>query len=361
MTNYRLPAIIKHLLLLFLLAGCQKAPPAIPTILPTAYISPQPTAAAALLPITPPPTFTPQPPSPPSPTPTRTPKPTNTPSPPPTIVTATLTLGPTPPPLLLTPGNPQPYLTTYRLVTFYGNPLGPDLGILGESPPEVMLAQLRDLAAQYQALAPDRYVLPTFHIVSTVADAHPGDYDNYSHWMSENTLDTWIAMAKAEGVAVILDIQPGYASINYEFQRIKHYLYEPHVHLALDSEFTMHDGAIPGQTLGQLYASEINPVQEQLNQIALEIGINKVLILHQFEGLMLPNKEDIVDYPYVELVIDADGFGSPQAKIGDYLDYASGPAFEYGGFKLFFNWDNPLLLPEDLMTLEPRPAIIVYQ
>jgi hypothetical protein len=63
----------------------------------------------------------------------------------------------------------------------------------------------------------------------------------------------------------------------------------------------------------------------------------------------------------VELVFDADGFGSPRAKIGDYDQYAAEPGFEFGGMKLFFNWDVPVMSPAEVMALEPQPAIIVYQ
>jgi hypothetical protein len=117
---------------------------------------------------------------------------------------------------------------------------------------------------------------------------------------------------------------------------------------------------VPGEMLGSLYAAQINPIQEALNSIAAEIGVNKVLILHQFEDVMLPDKEGIVDYPYVELVVDADGFGGPD-KVRDYRKYASEPGFEYGGIKLYRNWDNPLLTPGDVLALVPPPHVVIYQ
>lgn len=148
-----------------------------------------------------------------------------------------------------------------------------------------------------------------------------------------------------------------------EFNLVKDLLYHPHVHLALDPEFAMQGNQIPGQNLGQLYASDINAVQQELNQIATEIGVNRVLILHQFSSTMLPNKEDIVDFPNVELVIDGDGVGSAQTKINNYNRYANQSGFEYGGFKLFpTDGDFPVLSPEEVMTLLfPPPAIIIYQ
>ncbi len=339
-----------------------QGPPAVPTLIPTAHVG--------LLPVTNTPrpiptTATPWPSPSPNPSPTSSP----TPVPPTAIPTETPAVSPTPSltplptalALALTPGQPQPYLARFRLVTYYGSPLGPDLGILGANPRPVMLQELRGVVAQYQTLSPDRYVLPTFHIVSTVADAYPGDYGTYNHWMSMETLSDWVTAAEEAGVAVVLDIQPGHASIPYEFKRIKEFLYKPHVHLALDSEFTMEGDQVPGRNLGQIYASQINPIQAELNVIAQETGLNKVFIIHQFETSMVRGKEFIEDYPYVELVFDADGFGGPQAKTRDYSQYVGEPAFEYGGLKLFYNWDSPLLTPAEVMSLEPQPAVIVYQ
>ncbi|MFZ0544292.1 MAG: hypothetical protein WAM60_02565 [Candidatus Promineifilaceae bacterium] len=345
------------------LARSQKMPR--PTLLATADIALfRPTAT---------PTFRPTPT--PSPIPTTTPSPTpsftSTPLPPTETATATLPPGvlpsptlppsPTPPNLRLVAGQPQPYLEKFRLVTYYGVPTGPQLGVLGSAPRPVMLQRLRAVASQYQALSPDRFVMPTYHIITTIADPYPGEFDNYSHWLHIDTVKEWVTAAEEENVAVILDIQPGYADISYEVNRLKEFLYLPHVHLALDPEFTMEDGEIPSRAIGQIYADQINEVQKFLNDIALETGLNKVLIIHQFEPPMVRNKDEIIDYPYVELVFDADGFGGPGAKIGDYQQYAAEPGFEFGGLKLFYTWDAPLLSPGEVMALEPQPAIIVYQ
>lgn len=260
------------------------------------------------------------------------------------------------------PGDPQPYLSRYRLVAYYGSPPSAALGVLGAAPRDVILNQLREVAATYQSLsAPDIDVLPTFHIITTVADRWPGLGARYSHQMDTAYLEEWLAAAREAGVAVIIDIQPGHASILEEVARVQPYLHDPHVHLALDSEFTMAAGQIPGHTIGQLDAAQINAVQALLEPIALETGTNKVLVVHQFDTSMVVNKEAIEDFPHVELVIDADGFGGPPAKTSDYLQYAAEPGFEYGAFKLFYEWDWPLMSPADVMELQPQPSLIIYQ
>lgn len=251
------------------------------------------------------------------------------------------------------------------MVSFYGAAEGAGMGILNFREGPQLLSELRERADEYQTLLPDKEVLPTFHIIVTIADPWFGEDGNFNHRASPESIEGWLALAEEEGIAVVLDVQPGHAPIQEEFDLIRPYLYHPHVHLALDSEYTMERTPqglyeIPGEVLGSLYAQQINPIQAQLQEIALEIGVNKVLILHQFEDEMLPDKENIEAYEHVELVVDSDGFGGPD-KVRDYEQYAGEPGFEYGGIKLYRNWDNPLLTPEEVMGLEPEAVVIIYQ
>jgi hypothetical protein len=89
--------------------------------------------------------------------------------------------------------------------------------------------------------------------------------------------------------------------------------------------------------------------------------MRKALVIHQFDNRMFTGKDVIKDYPYVELVWDADGFGGSGAKVGDYEQYAAEPGFEHGGFKLFYNYDTPLMTPVQVLSLEPFPVFVVYQ
>jgi hypothetical protein len=267
------------------------------------------------------------------------------------------------PTLELVPYAPQPYLATFRLVTYYGSPMGWGLGILGQSGRDDMTRDLKQLALRHQVLSPDRFIVPTYHMVTTVADAFPGSDGDYNHHVAMGVLEDWIDAAEAANVAAILDIQLAHGDLEVEFERIKPLLYRPHVHLALDPEFFMdEDWQIPGQYLGKITTDQINYVQAQMEVIALEIGLNRVLIIHQFEDRMIPDKDGITDYPHVELVIDADGVGGKWNKLYDYNQYRNEPGYEYGGIKIFFREDAPpLLTVEEVMALDPVPAVIVYQ
>ena len=248
------------------------------------------------------------------------------------------------------------------MVSYYGSPQGPSLGILGAVPQFYTNGALRNLRREYEPhVQGGKFIVPTYHIITTVADNFPGPNDDYNHWLDWGIIQAWLAAAKDNGFAVVLDIQPAHADIDVEFERLWGLMYDPHVHLAIDPEFVMNNGGIPGETLGTMSAEQINAVQAKLNGVAAEIGMNKVLIIHQFEDSMITNKEQIINYPFVELVIDADGFGSPGVKIVDYVQYAAEPGFEYGGFKLFYDWDSPVMTPADVMNLSPQPSVIIYQ
>lgn len=351
-SNQKILLILSFLAISTSLMSCQTefqflaANEPLPTLVPTLEILPHPptpelTPTQILATATPVPTQTAVP---PTLTPTNTATPTQTP-------TASYQL-------LLDSSEPQGYLNQFRLVAFYGSPTGPGLGILGELPREQMHQQLLTTIAQYEPLS-DRPILPTYHLVTTVANPHP---PFYYHRVDLELIERWVEEAAGLETAVILDIQPGRGNIMAEFERLEQLLYEPHVHFAIDPEFVMNSWQVPLVNVGQLHAAEINAIQARMNAIGEEIGLNRVLILHQFSPTMLPDKSLIENYPFVEILIDGDGVGSPGAKIRNYTTYATEPAFEYGGFKLFpTDGDYPVLTPSEVMNLEPQPVLIIYQ
>lgn len=247
------------------------------------------------------------------------------------------------------------------MIAFYGVPIGRGLGILGANDVQTTLALLRQQAEAYRQVDPCVEIVPVFHTVVTIADASPGADGNYNHHLTTETMRWWLDTAAAEGVLVVLDIQPGRSPVETELSFVEPYLHEPHVHLAIDPEFMVGEHGIPGTDLGIIDGEEINTIQAWLNGIAESTGQHKILIFHQFNDRMVVNKEAIQDYPLVDLVWDADGYGSPGAKIGDYNQYRGEPGFEYGGFKLFYDLDTPLMTPAQVLAMDPPPAFVVYQ
>ena len=83
----------------------------------------------------------------------------------------------------------------------------------------------------------------------------------------------------------------------------------------------------------------------------------KVLIVHQFREDMIKDKQTLRPVPGVQLVIDADGFGSPELKTSVYNILVRDEPVEFGGIKLFYKQDNPLLEPADVIGLNPSPDL----
>src|SRR5207302_1913888 len=68
---------------------------------------------------------------------------------------------------------PGSLLPSRRIVAFYGNPISKGMGILGEIPPDQMLAKLDTIVAQWRAADPLTPVLPALHMVVSVAKPEP--------------------------------------------------------------------------------------------------------------------------------------------------------------------------------------------
>ncbi|MGH2586171.1 MAG: hypothetical protein ACRDJE_14760 [Dehalococcoidia bacterium] len=280
--------------------------------------------------------------------------PSATASPPPATPPPSLTPAPTPPPRSL--------FADQQIVAYYGNPYSPIMGILGEHSPEELVRRLRDQAARYQALTPDKQVVPALHLVYAVAQGAAGDDGSFLYHMPDELVEQYIELTRREGMLFIIDLQMGRADPIAETQRVLRWLTNEHVHLAVDPEFTMPPGRFPGVDLGSMDAAAINGIQGLLQQVALDAGVaNKILIVHQFQGDMITNKAAIAPHDRVDVVIDLDGWGPPWSKIEKYLALATNEPVEYTGFKLFYRWDKPIMTEAEVLRLVPRPNVIVYQ
>ena len=76
---------------------------------------------------------------------------------------------------------------------------------------------------------------------------------------------------------------------------------------------------------------------------------------------MVLDGAEIQRYPDVELIIDMDGFGPAGVKAAIYRRYASRSYASRPAIKLFFEQDIGLMSEQDVLALEPPPAIVIYQ
>jgi hypothetical protein len=168
--------------------------------------------------------------------------------------------------------------------------------------------------------------------------------------------------ARAAGFKLILDVQTGHSSVLAELSYLAPYLQQPDVYLALDPEFSMGDGGIPGQRIGTMKADDVNDAIDVLEYVQERYKLpRKVLLVHQFTMPMLPDKERIWTSPTIDVVLVADGFGPPALKRHTYSMVLRQHALAYSGFKLFYIQDTDLLQPAQVMALTPSPSVIIYQ
>jgi hypothetical protein len=99
-----------------------------------------------------------------------------------------------------------------------------------------------------------------------------------------------------------------------------------------------------------------------LSEISTSKGIPpKILVVHQFESDMVYNKDAITPLPGVDIILDMDGFGGKDEKIGNYGVFVRDELIEYGGMKLFYKQDTPLLTPAEIVALDPPALLVIYQ
>lgn len=257
---------------------------------------------------------------------------------------------------------PGALLPAHRIVAFYGNPRYPGLGALGEGAPAAMLDRLQAQAAAYAAADPTTPVLPALELIASVADPTPGADGAYRTRATPDLIARVAGWAASRDDLLILDVQPGRAAVAEEVQALLPFLARPDVDLALDPEFAMAPDQVPGQVYGRLDAATVNGVIATLGALVTQDKLPpKVLIIHRFREDMLTNAADIVLDPRVQVVIDMDGFGSPAAKRSSYDAYVRAERVQFTGAKLFYNLDAPLWTPRDVLSLDPRPSVVIYQ
>ena len=258
--------------------------------------------------------------------------------------------------------DPRAILPKYRILSYYGHPHSENMGIVGEMPAEELLVELRELQAAYEAADPSRPVMPAIEIIASVAQNWPADDDTYLMHTDAETIQAYVDFTAENGILLILDLQIGRSTVRDEIDRIEQWLLYPNVHLALDPEFAMEEGVVPGSTIGGIDASEITYAQERLAKLALDNDLPpKVLIVHQFYEEMIQNAETLQPIAGVQLVIEFDGFGDPANKIAGYNQFIRDRPIEFGGIKLFYQQDEPLLTPAEVLALIPSPDLIIYQ
>ena len=250
-----------------------------------------------------------------------------------------------------------------QIVSFYGFPGVPVMGVLGDGTPRDVAPRIAAMAERYDQLNGPRGTQPAFHLIVGVAQAGATPDGAWISRLAHDRIAEYVEAAREEGLLLFLDTQIGWSDPLAEVKLLTPFLREPFVHVALDPEFaTERLGVRPGQALGSISAEDVNEVQRYLASIVHEEGLPpKLLMVHQFAERMFRNRGGIEDYDAVHLSFDMDGFGGTGAKLNGYRRFALPTPSERPALKLFFKYDTPLMTPEQVQGLGHPPDIIIYQ
>lgn len=255
-----------------------------------------------------------------------------------------------------------PILANAQIVSYYGNPYTADMGILGTADLETIASQLEEHAARYDKLNGATEVVPALHLVYAVAQRDPTDNGLYLQYVADAEIQQLLALTEEREMLLFIDLQIGRSTVEAELAKVLPLLRYPQVHLALDPEFAIGALEVPGVALGSLRASDIDEAQAMLQRLVETEGLPpKLLIVHQFLDSMVLDGEAIRRYADVELIIDMDGFGPAEVKRVKYQRYAERPYASRAAIKLFLDHDPDLMSEADVLSLEPMPAIVIYQ
>jgi hypothetical protein len=258
---------------------------------------------------------------------------------------------------------PASVLENQMVVAFYGQPSSTRMGILGEQGMEESKKLLDETIKTWKAVSGGKTVMPAFHLI--YATCYP---DASVGVLSQETVLRYVEFAAQNNMLVILDHQLGKLSVEAAMNSLLPWLKYPNVHLAIDPEWKTPN---PGIELGTITAADVNKAEQMMDDYlsAENLPGKRMLILHQFHSKMISDRDSVrADFPRVDLVHHADGFGPPPLKLDTYHFLAGMKNLPVKGFKLFLpkawkskGMDIPLLTPAQVMALVPQPVYISYQ
>jgi hypothetical protein len=255
-------------------------------------------------------------------------------------------------------------LPEHRIVAFYGNPLSRRMGVLGEYPPDLMLAMLDAEVAAWRAADPSTPVKPALHVIGVVARPDPGADGKYRGRMADTLIERVVQWAETRDALVFIDLQIGHSTLQEELPRLAPFLRRPNIHLGIDPEFAMRLGGVPGQRIGTYDAEDINFAVRFLSQLAREANVPpKILVIHRFTRRGVTNAQNIRLDPHVQIVMHMDGFGSPTLKRGTFNAYIKTEPVQFVGWKQFYKErnDNPRTTIAEIVALRPKVLYVQYQ
>ena len=260
------------------------------------------------------------------------------------------------------PGGGTQVFPGNRLIGFSGAPGSPALGPMTGD----LAAATERLRQQTAGYGTDRAVLPVVELIATVVQSAPGPNGDYAIAADDETVQQYLDAARAAGGILLLGIQPGTGDFLPAVQYYERWLTQPDVGVALDPEWAIDPGEVPGNVFGSTTGAELDSVAAYLDGLVTAGHLpQKVMLYHQLHADIVSGQELLVDRPGVAVVKSVDGIGAAADKIGTYQRVMAGsPPFVHAGFKLFYEEDTrsgPLMTPQEVLALVPQPEYVLYE
>ncbi|WP_306320337.1 MULTISPECIES: hypothetical protein [unclassified Streptomyces] len=252
----------------------------------------------------------------------------------------------------------------HRLVGYCGLPGATALGRLGTGDLD---DRVKELERRGRAYADGRRVLPVLELLATVANPTAGPDGTYRTRTPDETIRTFHEAARRHDALLLLNIQPGRADPLDEVKALDKWLAHPDVGIALDPEWEMDPGQIPGDTYGHTTGPELTRVAAHLASLVDRHDLpEKVLVYHQVAESVVHDERELDIPEGVAVVKSADGIGDPSLKRHTWERLVDRmPDRLRTGFKLFFEEDTEggshLMTPDQVLGLRPRPSYVMYE
>jgi len=252
----------------------------------------------------------------------------------------------------------------YELVGFCGTPgAAPALGRLAGN----LAAVSKKLQSYADKYAGHRKIMPVFELIAVVVQAFPGSDGKYRRRVDDSVVERYLRAAREAQGILLLNIQPGWSDFPTEVRHFEKYLHEPDVGIALDPEWAMSHGQMPGRVYGHTTGTVIDDVAEYLSSIVVHDDLpEKALVFHHVNSWVVRDEKAVKAHPGVVIIDSVDGLGPKALKINtyDYLMTLEAPVM-HPGFKLFFDEDREnggrLMTPAEVLALHPPPEYVMYE
>lgn len=252
---------------------------------------------------------------------------------------------------------------TYRLFGYSGAPGSAAFGRLGTGDLD---ARVREIQTRSKAYAGGRPVLPVLELITVIVDSKPGADGDYNRQVSDATIRTYLAAARRHRALLLLDVQPGRDDFLTLAKQLEPWLRQPDVGLALDPEWAVEPGQVPGQTYGRTTGAELDSVAAYLDGLVRRYRLpQKVMVFHQVAAKVVSRQEQIRTRAGVVVIKSVDGIGTPSEKTTTWNRLVTGlPRSIHPGVKLFYDEDTrrgPLMTPRQVLGLRPTPEYILFE